>query len=268
MDKYVKYLKGQLKEIVEAYDPGILWFDGEWEKSWTAERGDDLWKYLRELSPKMIINNRIGKGRGGMSGMDTEGKGAGDYGTPEQEIPEAGFGPGVYWESCMTMNNHWGYNKLDQKWKPTKTLVYNLIDCASKGGNYLLNVGPTAEGLIPQESLDRLAEMGKWMEVNGEAVYKTSANPFAKLTGAKCTRRGDIIYLTIFDWPKDCKITLPLANKVKKAVILADGKKLDVSESDLGKVIALPAEAPDKLGTVVKITIKGDLEVKQAPAGK
>jgi alpha-L-fucosidase len=135
MDRYTAYMKSQLKELLTGYGPlGILWFDGEWESPWTHERGLDLYGFVRGFQPKIIVNNRVGKGRSGMGGMD-KGQGVGDYGTPEQEIPATGFGPGVSWESCMTMNNHWGYNKHDQNWKSTTTLVRNLIDCASKGGN-------------------------------------------------------------------------------------------------------------------------------------
>ena len=98
---------------------GILWFDGEWESPWTPERGEDLYAYCRSLQPDVIVNNRVGKARAGMRGMN-KGKGVGDYGTPEQTIPPTGFGPGVYWESCMTMNRHWGYNKNDHDWKSAK----------------------------------------------------------------------------------------------------------------------------------------------------
>jgi len=178
MDRYVTYMKGQLKELLTRYGPiGILWFDGEWEKPWTEERGVDLYNYVRSLQPNIIVNNRVGTARAGMSGMN-KGKGVGDYGTPEQEIPANGFGPGVYWESCMTMNDTWGYRNDDQNWKSAQTLVRNLIDCASKGGNFLLNVGPTSEGVFPDASIERLKEIGDWMKVNSQAIYGTTASPF------------------------------------------------------------------------------------------
>jgi len=263
MDSYVVYMKGQLKELITRYGPlGILWFDGEWEKPWTHERGVDLYNYVRSLQPNIIVNNRVGKGRSGMGGMD-KGQGVGDYGTPEQEIPPTGFGPGVYWESCMTMNNHWGYNKHDQHWKSTQTLIRNLVDCASKGGNYLLNVGPTSEGLIPPASVERLAEIGRWMKVNHEAIYGTKASPFEKLTFGRCTQRTRSggktrLYLHVFDRPVDGKLVLPgLANKPFKAFLLDGRAKLEVATRENQTIITLPAELPDKIATVVVLDIKG-----------
>ncbi|RYG26229.1 alpha-L-fucosidase [bacterium] len=206
-DRYVAYIKAQLKELLTDYgDIGILWFDGEWEGTWTSERGQDLYNFVRSIQPKIIINNRVSKGRNGMQGM-TEGQDAGDYGTPEQEIPANGI-PGIDWESCMTMNDTWGYSAHDHNWKSAQTLVRNLIDCASKGGNYLLNVGPKAEGTIPQESVERLAQVGQWMKLYGNAIYGTSAGPFPKpLPWGRITRKGNHLYLQVFE--AGSKILLP-----------------------------------------------------------
>ena len=150
MDRFEDYMKGQLHELLTRYGPiGLLWFDGNWESPWTAQRGADIYNYVRSLQPAVIVNNRVGKPQNTPGGGFAKTGSVGDYGTPEQTIPPTGFGPGVYWESCMTMNDHWGYNKYDQNFKSAETLVHNLIDCASKGGNYLLNVGPTSLGVIP-----------------------------------------------------------------------------------------------------------------------
>jgi len=194
--------------------------------------------------------------------MDKGGQRAGDYGTPEQEIPPTGFGSGVDWESCMTMNNHWGYNKNDQNWKSPRVLIRNLIDCASKGGNYLLNVGPTSEGLIPQPSVERLAAMGKWMKTNGESIYGTSASPFAKLAFGKCTRKPGKRYLHLFDWPKDGRLVVPMVNPVKKAYLLADAaKELKSEKTEGGQVVIVPAAAPDADASVVVVAIDGPPQV-------
>jgi alpha-L-fucosidase len=288
MDRYTGYMKSQLKELLTGYgNLGILWFDGEWESPWTHERGVDLYNFVRGLQPEIIVNNRVGKGRSGMQGMD-KGQGVGDYGTPEQEIPATGFGKGVAWESCMTMNGHWGYNKNDHNWKSTQTLIRNLIDCASKGGNYLLNVGPTSEGLIPTPSLERMAEIGAWMKVNGEAIYGTTASPFSKqLTWGRCTQKtlsrntteglrgGEVLagvagttgadsrlYLFVYDWPKDGKLQLTgLANQPVKATLLASGVPLEVSGAENIVSIAVPAAAPDKNASVIALDLKGAPEV-------
>ena len=170
--RYVdNYLYPQLTELVEKYDPHVLWFDGEWIPEWTHEHGVALYTYLRKLNPDLIINNRVDKGRQGMQGMNKGDEYLGDFGTPEQEILEGTSE--FYWESCMTMNDSWGYKLKDDNWKSDEMLIHNLVDIVAKGGNYLLNVGPTAEGLIPGPSVERLASIGKWMKVNQEAIYET-----------------------------------------------------------------------------------------------
>ncbi len=274
MDRYVAYMKGQLKELLTRYGPiGLLWFDGQWESPWTTERGVDLYNYVRSLQPNIIINNRVGKpvntAGGGMAQIGA----VGDYGTPEQTIPPTGFGPGVDWESCMTMNDHWGFNKFDQNWKSAQTLVRNLIDCSSKGGNYLLNVGPTCEGLIPDASLERLAAIGAWMQVNGEAIYGTSASPFArKLPWGRCTQKisGDVtrLYLHVFDWPADGQLLVPgLKSKVQKAYLLADQsqQKLATKSVKDGVQVSLPENAAREISTTVVLEIKGAVSVEPAP---
>ncbi len=264
MDRYTAFMKAQLKELLTQYGPlGILWFDGEWEGPWTHDRGVDLYNYVRGLQPKIIINNRVGKARSGMAGMDQGKERVGDYGTPEQEIPPTGFGPGVDWESCMTMNNHWGYNKADQNWKSTTTLIRNLIDCASKGGNYLLNVGPTSEGLIPAASVQRLAEIGDWMKVNSESVYGTQASPFDKLAWGRCTQKAlsggkTRLYLHVFERPADGRLILPgLANKPIKVALLDGGKALNFTTGENVVTITLPDGPLNPHATVVAVDIKG-----------
>lgn len=170
--QYVEnYLYPQVTELVEKYDPYVLWFDGEWIPEWTHQNGIDFYTYLRKINPDLIINNRVDKGRQGMQGMNKGDEYLGDFGTPEQEILEGTSE--YYWESCMTMNDSWGYKLKDDNWKSEEMLIHNLVDIVAKGGNYLLNVGPTAEGLIPAPSIERLAAMGDWMEVNNEAIYNT-----------------------------------------------------------------------------------------------
>ena len=292
MDRYTAYMKSQLKELLTRYGPiGILWFDGEWEAPWTHERGVDLYNYVRSLQPNIIINNRVGKARSGMEGMDKGAERVGDYGTPEQEIPATGFGPGVDWESCMTMNNHWGYNKNDQNWKSSTTLIRNLIDCASKGGNYLLNIGPTSEGVFPDASIERLAEIGKWMKVNGEAIYGTQASPFESLAWGRCTQkdlaasgaasgyrqnaarafdslRGKSaagqhrLFFFVYDWPANGQLVISgLANQPVRAFLLDGRQPLKVSAANNSVCITLPPAAPDKSASVIALDIQGSPQI-------
>ncbi|MBC8876995.1 MAG: alpha-L-fucosidase [Planctomycetes bacterium] len=267
--EYLDFMKKQLKELLDTCDTEVLWFDGEWPAWWLEEDGREIYAYLRELKPALIVNNRIGKGRKGMEGLNKGDQDyVGDFGTPEQQIPATGL-PGVDWESCMTMNRTWGYKSFDNDWKSSETLIRNIIDIASKGGNYLLNVGPTAEGLIPGPSVERLGEIGRWMKANGESVYATEASPFKRLVWGRCTTKacedGATLYLHVFDWPADGQLLVPgLRNKPEQAYLLADDAKkaLAVQASDQGVVVAVPAEAPDPICTVVVLKVKGPLKVE------
>ncbi len=271
-DRYVQHMKNQLKELVGNYGKiGVLWFDGEWESTWNAEYGWDLYRYVRGLQPDIIINNRVSSGRAGMAGLTKEGEFAGDFGTPEQEIPATGL-PGVDWETCMTMNDHWGYNKYDDHWKSTEDLLRKLADIASKGGNFLLNVGPTAEGLFPQASVDRLAEMGQWMKVNGEAIYGTQASPFKQLDWGRCTQKaipgGTRLYLHVFEWPNNGRLAVNgISNSANSAYLLADASKtpLPVTREEDALVVGVPAVAPDPFNSVVVLDVDGKAEVIDPP---
>ncbi len=198
-----EYLKPQVKELITEYgDIGVMWFDGEWIEEWTEEQGEELYNFIRNIKPEMIINNRVGKGRMGMQGMNKDQTYAGDFGTPEQEI--LGTSSTFDWESCMTMNNTWGFKKNDHDWKSAKVLIHNLVDIAAKGGNYLLNVGPTAEGIIPQPSVDRLEEIGEWMKINGEVIHDTRTFPFYKEGNdirLVLSKDGETIYAIALSWP-------------------------------------------------------------------
>ncbi len=260
MDRFTAYLKGQLDELITAYHPGIMWFDGEWEAAWTHERGVDLYDWLRAKDPKLIVNNRVDKGRKGMEGHTTDPKFKGDYGTPEQQIPATGFGEGVSWESCMTMNDTWGFKADNHKWKSAEILVRNLIDIASKGGNFLLNVGPTGEGEIPQASLERLAQIGEWMKVNGESIHGTTASLFPKASwkGRSTTRRlpdgGTRIYVHVFGQPEGGVISIDkLVTRPAKVSVLGHHGIPEISGSEGAWKIRLPEGSEQKIATVLAL---------------
>jgi alpha-L-fucosidase len=267
-DAYVSYLKNQLKELLTNYGKiGVLWFDGQWENTWTHERGKDLYQYVRGLQPSIIVNNRVDVGREGMG--QTKTGFAGDFDTPEQEIPATGI-PGADWESCMTMNNNWGYNSHDNHWKSSEDLIRKLIDIASKGGNFLLNVGPTAEGLFPQPSIDRLKDIGSWMSINHESIYGTRASPFKSLSWGRCTKKtitgGTRLYLHVFDWPGDGKIVIPnFGSPVTNCYSLADKKKLKALKTGSDYVIDVSRLEEKQYATVIVMDIKGKPIVYDAP---
>ncbi len=254
--EYVSYMKGQIEELVDRYDPKILWFDGEWVDWWTEEDGKDMYRFVRSLKNDVLINNRVGKGREGMAGLNRGPGYAGDFGTPEQQIPDTGL-PGVDWESCMTMNDTWGYKAQDDNWKSPETLIRNLIDIASKGGNYLLNVGPKADGTIPEESVERLAAMGRWLNVNGEAVYLTTASPFDQPEWGRFTKRDpSTLYAHVFDWPSSRVLQVPpVPVEVASAMLLtATGPvRVTFTQSHEGIRVRLPANAPDAAASVVRL---------------
>jgi alpha-L-fucosidase len=262
-----KYLKPQLEELIKNYAPlGVLWFDGQWIAEWDEEQGRALYTELRKLQPDLIINNRIGKGRNDPGVAEI-----GDFGTPEQYIPTDELG-GFDWESCMTMNDHWGYAAKDSNWKSVGTLVNNLVDIASKGGNYLLNVGPTAKGEIPQESVARLQAIGRWLKVNGESIYGTTASPFEATPWGRSTQKilpdgRRRLYLHIFDWPKSGMLMVQsLGSDPDKAVLLgSNGGPLTFRRAGDTLLVTLPARPSDTLAAVVALEFPGRILTYRRP---
>ena len=264
MDRYAGYVKGQLKELLGNYgDVGLLWFDGAWEDAWTHDRAADLYDYLRGLQPSLIINNRIDKNPFGAGALPAGFKG--DYDTPEQKIPPNGFGPEITWETCMTMNDTWGFKANDNNWKTSAVLIRSLIDISGKGGNFLLNVGPTSEGEIPAPSLDRLADIAAWMKTNGESIHGTTASIFPKIAwdGSSTTRRmadgTTRIYLHLFSRPAQGKLIVRgLVNRPEQVTILGVPGACAVNGKPESWTIDLPEHGWNPLATVVALTVRGE----------
>jgi len=249
MDEYIRKIAApQVREILTNYgDIAVLWWDTPWGMN--KERADMLLPLL-ELQPGIITNNRL-----------CEGVYRGDFTTPEQHIPATGLD--YDWETCMTMNETWGYKSYDDEWKSAETLIHNLIDIASKGGNYLLNVGPTSEGLIPEPSVKRLVEMGKWMKINGEAIYGTSASPFDRPGWGRFTAKSGIVYAHLFNWPQDLMHIGELGSeslggiKVTDVTMLGSGEKLHWTQGKDSLVVSVPSQKPSKYANVLKIRLEG-----------
>ncbi|SFS13429.1 alpha-L-fucosidase [Granulicella pectinivorans] len=261
---YATYLRTkaipQLKELLSNYGdyPVIIWFDTP-TKDMTPELASEVVALLNKY-PKLIWNNRLG----GTYKGDTE--------TPEQYIPAQGY-PGRDWESCMTMNDTWGYKSFDTNFKSTETILRNLIDIASKGGNYLLNIGPDSHGIVPAPEVERLHQVGKWLDVNGEAIYGTTNTTFGPEAGAfsttekdnkgnpkfvstwdwRSTTKAHKIYLEIFKWPSGSFHLDKLTRHVTKAYLLADKsrKPLKLTQGSGTLDIQLPSQPLDPIATVV-----------------
>jgi alpha-L-fucosidase len=252
MDKYLDEISvPQVKEILTNYgEIDILWWDTP--TGMTKERAEKFLPIIAE-HPNLITNNRLGGGY------------KGDLETPEQYIPPTGY-PGRNWEVCMTMNDTWGYKSYDDNWKSEADLILKLSEIVSKGGNFLLNVGPTAEGEIPQPSIERLKKVGEWMKVNHEAIYGTTASPFHYLPWGRATLKGQKLYLHVLDWPEDGVLKVPLQNKVQKAYLLADPKtSLKVKNKKNRVDISVPANALDPVVSIVVLEYEGQIEVLPIP---
>ena len=241
----------QVKEILENYGGlDILWWDTP--VGMTEEAAQVLQNEVNKY-PGILTNNRLYR------------PWPGDFSTPEQHIPPTGLD--YDWEVCMTMNTSWGYKWYDNNWKSTETLIRMLVDIASKGGNFLLNVGPTAEGLIPDSSVVRLKEMGIWMQKNGESIYGTSASPFFKLPWGRCTQkienRKTTFYFHVFNWPKDGILRVPgLKTRVKDVFLLANPKqKFAWKFEDGDLIINAPSVIFDPVNTVVAVKTTGKVEI-------
>jgi len=257
-DQYLqKIALPQVREILDRYQPDIFWWDTPGDMS--KERAQPFADVLAQ-HPSIISNDRLG---GGFKG---------DTITPEQKIPPHGY-PGKIFEVCMTMNNTWGFKADDTAWKSVRQLLRNLSDISSKGGNFLLNVGPTADGRIPEASVERLEAVGRWMQVNGEAIYATEASPFyrrlptwGRITQKSADTGATTLYLHVWDWPKDGRLVLPgLSQQPSAGALLANGVAVTAQASAEGLVVNLPEHATDPEISVVRLQFPGAVTLNEYP---
>lgn len=278
-DRYLEYMHGQVRELCTNYGRiDILWFDFSYGdmvgEKWRAA---ELIKMVRSLQPHVIIDNRLEASGENAGSIRTKNPRfyAGDFASPEQIIPPQGIvdeqGDPVPWEACITMNNHWGYHAGDRQYKSAKMIIRKLVECVSKNGNLLLNVGPDAAGRIPKESLDVLQEIGEWMEKNGDSIYGCGRAPFPKPEWGYYTQRGKKLYVHILE-PSVGPIGMEgLNRKVRKARLLADRSEIklvrpwntydfhDYIFINFGTPEHLTYPLPDERDTVIELELtEGD----------
>jgi alpha-L-fucosidase len=242
--RFVEYTHGLIREILTNYGKiDVLWYDVAWPldaNGWESERMN---KMVFELQPDIIVNNRN--------------KLQGDFSTPEQRIvAETG---GRAWESCMTLNDSWGYQRADDNWKSSKTIVRNLISCARDGGNYLLNIGPKQDGSIPEESVKVLTEVGNWMQTNGHTIYQSDLCQVRRSNYASFTRIGNTLYMHVHFWPGEYVAISGLKTKVKSAKLLKTGAALKFTQDEFRvRVLDLPMKAPDFPVTTIALECESE----------
>ena len=273
-NRYLDYFHAQVREVCSNYGKlDLLWFDFSYDglrgEAW---RATELMEMVRSLQPDVVINNRLevsGEGYGSLAACSPTPY-HGDFITPEKMIPPHGLvdveGRPLVWESCVTMNDHWGYCATDNFYKPAPMLIKQLVECVSKGGNMILNIGPDATGRIPQRSLEIMAEMGRWLERNGASIYGCGPAGMEKPEYGRITRRGDTLYYHLYENTIG-PMPLPGLEKERVGAIrrLADGTEAPLStnwvHSDYPDVVFVDLGPdpvlPDSTDTVLEVRLKG-----------
>jgi alpha-L-fucosidase len=242
--RFVAYTHGLIRELMTNYGKiDILWYDVDWPLTPSQWESEQMNRMVFELQPDIIVNNRNGL--------------PGDFSTPEQEIRADKSGRA--WETCMTLNDSWGYQRADDNWKSSKQVIRNLINCVRDGGNYLLNIGPRADGSIPEESVRTLTEVGQWLQRNGESIYGSEPCQPQQSNYADFTRKGSTLYMHVYFWPGDYVAIGGLRTHVKGAHFLKTGEKVDFQQDRFRvRFTGLPATAPDSPVTTIVIECEGE----------
>lgn len=266
---YQQYMLAQTEELLTKYGSIVtLWLDGEWVNTWTVERSMEYRDLIRKTQPEIMMVDRIGQRR----------VGDGDYGSSENFVPYIGDNWSRPWESCQKFDGGWFWAGKDTS-QSLNWAVRNLFDSVSRGGNFLMNMGPTPEGLLPPVSIKKLKPLGAWLKKNGECVYGAQRGPHYLLDWGTCTRQGNTLYYQIFDWPKGGKLIIPGLNEeepnagIQKISFLngnTKGAPVSFKQSGGDVVVDVPARPVDSIVSVLKVELKGAPMVNNAirPLGK
>jgi alpha-L-fucosidase len=254
MEKFIPFIKGQTRELIEKYHSKILWFDGEWEEPWTHEMGLDFYNHLKSIDENILINNRVDKGRKGMEGITISDEFAGDFATPEQQVGR--YDIDNPWESCITICRQWAWKPNDEL-KSLEECLFTLLKTVGGGGNLLLNVGPMPDGRIEPRQAERLKEMGNWLKKYGESVYETTGGPYKPNDWLTSTRKGNAVFIHLLNY-KDNSVELPFPENIKvKNCAMLKGKKLDFEQT--GQMLKIDlSDTKKEMISVLKITIDSD----------
>lgn len=265
MRQFVNTIKTQLTELITNYQPYMLWFDGNWEKPWTQSMGQEVYNHIKKLDPKVIVNNRLGKGTHKIITPET----VGDYATPEQFIGEINMKDP--WESCITICNQWAW-KPNDKMKSLKESLQTLVRTAGGNGNLLYNVGPMMDGRIEDRQVQLLANMGNWLKKYGESVYNTKGGPYKPNKIYAATRKGNQIFVHIFK-TDTAEIKLPLIPNVqiKKAYfmkgdpltqsVMAQNALISIQQDGTGILLKFPTKMPDENDSVIVFDLDKNAEL-------
>lgn len=244
MTAFVARMKNELKELITRYKPAMLWFDGYWETPWTVEYGKEIYGFIKSVDAHVIVNNRLGKDFSGLSASGA----VGDFLTPEQQIGKLNMTEP--WESCITIASQWAWKPNDTL-KSLKQCIQTLVKSASGNGNLLFNVGPMMDGRIEARQVERLKEMGDWLKIYGESIYGTNGGPFVPVESYGTTRKGNKIYVHVFDRNDDVLKLPALPGVAIKKIYFLKGKPLTWKQDESGIILQLPSSMPDVNSNVI-----------------
>lgn len=253
MDRYITFMKNQLRELIEEFNTFVIWFDGEWEWAWTHEMGMDMYAYLRQLKEDLLINNRVDKGRAGIEDLERDPRYAGDFATPEQQVGD--FDRTYAWETCMTIGTQWAW-KPDDALKSTSVCIHTLLYTIGGDGNLLFNVGPMPDGCIDARQVERLKAMGDWIAENQEAVYGTRGGPYLPTEEMVSTHKADRIYLHLMKHPGS-RLKLPMREevRVRGARFLVGEDPIPLKQKRDHFTLRLPPSLPDETASVIVLEL-------------